>query len=511
MNQTSNKNQRIAKNTILLYFRMLFLMVVSLFTSRVILNTLGVEDFGIYNVVGGIVAMFTIVSGSLTSAISRFITFELGKGDIDKLRTIFSTSVNIQLGLSFIIVLIGEIGGIWFLNSQMNIPPERMEAANYILQCSLGIFVLNLLSVPYNSAIIAHEKMGAYAYISILDISLKLAVAYAIMLSPYDRLSSYGVLLLLEALIIRFIYGIYSKRNFEECSYRLVRDKAVLKEMVSFAGWNFLGVTAGTLNTQGVNILMNLYFGVAVNAARGIAVQASAAITQFVQSFTTAVNPQITKSYAAGDMAYMHSLVCRSSKFSAFLFLLMAIPLTIETPMIFELWLKNPPEYAVLFFRLGLLGILMDNVLSNSLMTAIFASGDIKKYQVYVTFWGGLVFPITWVAYKLGATPESTYIIYFIIYCIVLYVRLRVVQQKINLPMIQYLKIVLARFIPVAILSILISLVVPFIMPPSILRILVTTLISCIAIGLVVYLIGLTTEERRMVIEKVRKIVIDKR
>lgn len=193
---SSNNNKRIAKNTLLLYVRMLFLMVVSLFTSRVILNTLGVEDFGIYNVVGGIVAMFTIISGSLTSAISRFLTFELGKGDKEKLKTIFSTSVNIQLGLSAIIILIGEFVGIWFLNNQMNIPAERMMAANYILQCSLGIFVLNLLSVPYNASIIAHEKMGAYAYISILDIILKLAVAYAIMLSPFDRLISYGVLLL---------------------------------------------------------------------------------------------------------------------------------------------------------------------------------------------------------------------------------------------------------------------------------------------------------------------------
>lgn len=510
-NKTSENNKRIAKNTLLLYFRMLFLMVVSLFTSRVILNTLGVEDFGIYNVVGGIVAMFTIVSGSLTSAISRFITFELGRGNKEKLRTIFSTSVNIQLGLSFLIVLIGEIAGVWFLNTQMVIPPDRVEAANYILQCSLGIFVLNLLSVPYNSAIIAHEKMGAYAYISILDITLKLVVAYAIMLSPYDRLASYGILLLLEALVIRVIYGIYSKSNFEECSYHFVRERKVLKEMVSFAGWNFLGVTAGTLNTQGVNILMNLYFGVAVNAARGIAVQASAAISQFVQSFTTAVNPQITKSYAAGDMEYMQSLVCQSSKFSAFLFLLMAVPLTVETPMIFDIWLKNPPAYAVLFFRLGLLGILMDSVLSNSLMTAIFASGDIKKYQVYVTIWGGMVFPLTWIAYKLGATPEYTYILYFLMYCIVLYVRLHVVQQKVQLSVRKYVMTVLVRFVPVAFLSFLLPVAITFIMAPSFLRIIITTIISLIMTVFIVYMIGLTTDERQMIISKLKVSKIGKR
>ena len=504
--ESANNNKRIAKNTLLLYVRMLFSMVVSLFTSRVILNTLGVEDFGIYNVVGGIVAMFTIISGSLTSAISRFLTFELGKGDKEKLKTIFSTSVNIQLGLSAIIILIGEIVGIWFLNNQMNIPAERMMAANYILQCSLGIFVLNLLSVPYNASIVAHEKMGAYAYISILDIVLKLAVAYAIMLSPFDRLISYGVLLLAESIFIRLIYGLYSKRNFEECTYHLIYDKAVLRKMVSFAGWNFLGVTAGTLNTQGVNILMNVYFGVTVNAARGIAVQAGAAISQFVQSFTTAVNPQITKSYAARDMTYMHTLVCQSSKFSAYLFLLMAIPLSVETPEIFEMWLKNPPEYAVLFFRLSLLGTLMDSVLSNSLMTAIFATGDIKKYQVYVTICGGMVFPLTWLAYLMGASPDSTYIIYFIIYCVVLYVRLYVIQQKVHLQIKEYARRVLVKFIPVAVLSYLVPISIAYLMPASFGRILITTIVSVVITCAIIYSIGLTIGERNMVMSKVKKI-----
>lgn len=504
MSQSSNNNKRIAKNTLLLYFRMLFLMVVSLFTSRVILNTLGVDDYGIYNVVGGIVAMFTIVSGSLTSAISRFITFELGKGDTEKLKTIFSTSVNIQLGLSVIVVLIGEIGGFWFLNTQMSIPPGRMEAANWVLQCSLGIFVLNLLSVPYNSAIIAHEKMGAYAYISIIDIALKLVVAYAIIFSPYDRLASYGILLLLEALLVRFIYGIYSKRHFEECSYHLVYDKTVVRDMVSFAGWNFLGVTAGTLNTQGVNILMNLYFGVAVNAARGIAVQASAAISQFVQSFTTAVNPQITKSYAAGEMSYMHSLVCRSAKFSAFLFLLMAVPLIVETPKMFEIWLKNPPEYAVLFFRLGLLGTFADVVLGNCLMTAIFASGDIKKYQVLVTVWGGMVFPLTWITYKFGATPESTYVVYFIMYCFVLYVRLRVVHQKIKLSIREYVTLVLVRVIPVSLLSFVFPVIITFLMQAGFLRLVVTSFVGIVMTSLSVYYVGLTSGEKVMITDKVR-------
>ena len=504
MTNISSNNKRIVQNTLLLYIRMLFLLVISLFTSRVVLNTLGVEDYGIYNVVGGIVAMFTIISGSLTSAISRFITFELGKGNTHRLRDIFSTSINIQLGLSTIVVLLGEIVGLWFLNSEMNIPVTRLNAANCILQCSLGIFVLNLLSVPYNSAIIAHEKMGAYAYISILDIILKLIVAYAIMFSPIDKLSFYGILLLGESLFIRLVYGIYSKRQIEECTYHIVRDKSIFKEMVSFAGWNFLGVTAGTLNTQGVNILMNLFFGVTVNASRGIATQANAAISQFVQSFTTAINPQITKSYAIGDMKYLHSLICSSSKFSAYLFLLIVLPLTLESPIIFEIWLKDVPDNAIIFFRLGLLGVLMDNVLANSLMTAVFATGDIKKYQIFVTICGGLVFPLTWLVYKLGASPESSYIIYFIIYSIVLYVRLAIVQQKVGLTIRQYVISVLARLIPVTAISFGIPFFMTLFIPQSFIRLIFITVVSIIVTVLVVFSIGLSIEERRLIISKIK-------
>ena len=506
IDSSHNNNKRIAKNTLLLYFRMLLTMVVSLYTSRVVLGALGVEDYGIYNVVGGVVAMFSMLSGSLSAAISRFITFELGSGNKDKLKRVFSSSVTIQMGLSAIILVLAETVGLWFLNNNMVIPESRMYAANWVYQLSLLTFVINLISIPYNAAIIAHERMSAFAYISIFEAVSKLIVAYCIIISPIDRLILYAIMLATIAIIIRLIYGIYCKKKFEECTYHLIYDKAVLRKMVSFAGWNFLGVTAGTLNTQGVNILMNVYFGVAVNAARGIAVQAGAAISQFVQSFTTAVNPQITKSYAAGDLTYMHTLVCQSSKFSAYLFLLMAIPLSVETPAIFEIWLKNPPEYAVLFFRLSLLGTLMDTVLSNSLMTAIFATGDIKKYQIYVTICGGMVFPLTWLVYLMGASPDSTYIIYFIVYCVVLYVRLYVIQQKVHLQIKEYARRVLVKFIPVAGLSFLVPISIAYLMSASFVRILITTIVSVVITCAIIYSIGLTIGERNMVMSKVKKI-----
>ena len=318
-NQTSDNNKRIAKNTLLLYLRMFLTMAVSLYTSRIILNTLGVEDYGINNVVGGIVTMFTVISGSLSASISRFITFELGKDNIQRLKKVFSTGVNIQIGMSVLIVLLAECVGVWFLNTKMNIPPERLGAANWVFQCSILTFVLNLLSVPYNAAIIAHEKMSAFAYISILEVSLKLIIVYMLIISPFDRLKTYAVLFLCVGAIIRFIYGYYCKRHFEECSYYFVYDKPLLKEMTSFAGWNFFGTSAWMLNTQGLNILINMYFGVAFNAARGVATQVDSALKQFINNFTTAVNPQITKSYAQGDLEYVYTLVCSSAKYSAFL------------------------------------------------------------------------------------------------------------------------------------------------------------------------------------------------
>lgn len=257
--QSSDNNKRIAKNTLLLYFRMLFMMVVSLYTSRVILNALGVEDFGIYNVVGGLVSMFSVISGSLSAAISRFITYELGKGDQSNLNKIFSASVTIQLLLSLIIVVLIESVGVWFLNTKMTIPADRMTAANWVLQFSIVTFVINLISVPYNAAIIAHEKMSAFAYISILEAVGKLTIAFLIMWSPIDELICYAILMCAVAVIVRLTYGHYCKKHFAECTYHFHWDKEILKRMFGFAGWNFIGSIAGILRGQGINVLLNLF------------------------------------------------------------------------------------------------------------------------------------------------------------------------------------------------------------------------------------------------------------
>lgn len=506
-NQTSDNNKRIAKNTLLLYVRMLFTMAVSLFTSRVILNTLGVEDYGINNVVGGIVTMFSVLSGSLSSSISRFITFELGKGNIERLKTIFSTGVNIQLGMSVLIIIIAEAVGIWFLNAKMNIPADRMVAANWVFQCAILTFVLNLLSVPYNAAIIAHEKMSAFAYISVVEVTLKLIIVYMLTISPFDRLKTYAVLLLWVGAVIRFIYGYYCKRHFEECTYHFVFDKPVLKEMTGFAGWNFLGNGAYMLNTQGVNILMNLYFGVAVNAARGIATQVDAALKQFVNNFTTAVNPQITKSYAQGDLDYMHKLVCRSAKFSAFLMMFFAVPIILETNTILTIWLKTVPDYAVIFLQWIIISSFMDTVLANSLVTSMFATGKIKRYQIIVTTVGCLVFPLSWIAFKLGFEPQVGYILYFFIYTILLFVRLYLLKDMVKLPVMMYIREVLYKLAPVIVVGFAIPGILILTMDASWLRLILVCLLSVLVTAASEYFIGLSNKEKDFVAEKIKLVI----
>ena len=501
-NQTSDNNKRIAKNTLLLYLRLILTMGVGLFTSRVVLNTLGVEDYGVYNVVGGVVAMFTLFTGSLSAAISRFLTYELGKGNVHKLNVVFSTSVTIQLVLAIMVCLLAEIGGVWFLNTHMNIPADRMNAANWVLQFSILTFAINLLSVPYNAAIIAHEKMSAFAYISILEVILKLVVAYTLYVSPIDKLKTYALLLAVVALIIRFVYSIYCSRNFKECHYKFVFDKSLLKQMTGFAGWNLLGSGSYLFNTQGVNIVTNLYFGVAVNAARGVASQAEGIIRQFVTNFTTAINPQITKSYAAGDMNYMYSLVCRGAKYSYFLMFFFAVPFMYETETIMRLWLKNYPPEAPLFLRLSMIGTLFD-ILGNATANAAWATGNVKRYYIIIGGVGCLVFPLSWMAFYLGMDAYASYIVFAVIYLILVFLKLYIIKGLINFPVAEFCKSVFGRIIPVTVLSFILPALVYFNMEESLLRTILVIAVSCISTMFLVYSIGMTESERKKVIQMI--------
>lgn len=489
------KNKRIAKNTIFLYIRLAFSMLVALYTSRVILNALGEDDYGIYGVVGGIVVFFNIIQGSLNAAISRFITFELGKGNSDRLSRVFSTSVNIQVLMSVVFLVFAEVIGVWFLEYKMNIPEGRMYAAHWVLQSSILSFVVGLLSVPYNATIIAHEHMGAFAYLSILSTFLNLGVALIINYVSFDKLIFYAFCIVGINVLMRIIYGIYCKIHFQEATWHFVKDKALVKEMAGFAGWNFLGASSGVLLSQGVNILMNIFFGVAVNAARSIASQIDNAIYLLVNNFTMALNPQITKSYASEDLSYMHSLVCKGAKYSFFIMLIPSLPILLETPQILELWLKQVPDYTVVFTRLTIL-ISLNAVLSQTLITSMLATGDIKKYQIIV---GGLnlsVFPLAYVAFKLGLPPYSSYVIQFVVYGIELVARVILLKGMIKLPIRKYINEVLLRVLFVAFCAALLPVIITNSMQENLLRLFVVTGVCVLCTFSSIYLLGLSKEER---------------
>lgn len=509
MNDSVANNKRIAKNTLFLYFRTILIMLVTLYTSRVVLNTLGVEDYGVYSAVGGVVSMFAVISGAMSNAICRYITYGIGKGDKDKLKEVFCTSVNIQFIIAIIIFVLCEVVGLWFLNTKMNIPSDRVIAANWVLHCSLLTFVVNLISVPYNACIIAHEHMNAYVYISIFDAILKLSVAYLLIISPIDKLIAYSMLLFIAVLVVRLLYGFYCGKHFDECKYKPIYNKRLFKEMIGFAGWNFFGNSTSILNSQGINLLINVFFGVVANSARGIASQVDAAVNQFVVTFSTAVNPQITKSYAQGDSERVNYLICKGAKFSFFLLLLFALPLIFEVDTILQLWLKNVPDGASIFIRLALVGAMV-TVLGNSGYTACIATGRIKKYSIIITLIGSLNFVLTWIVYKLGASVEMTYIIYIGVYVCVQVARLFLMKEMLQFPILMYVKEVIGRIILPVITSVLIPFTLQKVLEPSVGRTMLVCFSSVIWTGLCISIFGLTKGERIKVFGKLKSVIAKK-
>lgn len=498
------KSRRIAKNTLMLYLRMFVLMLVGLYTSRVVLEALGENDFGIYNVVGGVVAMFTIISGALNSAVSRFITFEMGKGESAQLNKVYSTAVTIQLILAAVVIILAEPTGLWFIENEMTINPSRIPAAKWVLHFSLLSFVINLMSVPQMASITAHEKMTAYAYIGILDGFLRLGTAFLISRSPIDRLVFYAALMACVVLIVRISYGIYCRTHFEECRYRPVFDKPLIKEMFSFAGWNFIGVTSGVLREHGGNILVNIFSGPAVNAARGVAVQLNGAVQGFVTNFMTAVNPQITKSYAAGDEAYLFPLLRRSSRMSFYLLYMIALPVLFNTEYLLGLWLKEVPDHTMLFVQLFLVFALSES-LSTPLITVMLATGRIRNYQLAV---GGLQLlnvPVSYMCLKLGAIPEVTVIVAIAISQICFFVRLLMLKRMIRLDAVRYFREVYLNVLAVTVVSLVLPLLLHEVMPDTFAGFCMSVTICFVSAVLAILFIGCRKDERREIREFVRR------
>ena len=482
-----------------MYIRMFVMMLIGLYTSRVILNTLGVEDYGVYNVVGGVVAMFSIISSSLSGSVSRFLTFEIGREDMRRLKEIFSTSIIVQTAMAVGIVVVMEFVGVWFLNHKMNIPPGRMVSANFVLQCSIVSFALGLINTPFSALIVAHERFGIFAYLTLSDSILKLLVVYLLYISPFDKLKTYATLLLAVTVLVQIVYFIYCRRQFEECRFSWIYKKTMVKEMGGFAGWTFLGNGSYILMTQGVNILMNLFFGVVINAARGVATIVENILTQFVNNFVTAINPQITKTYASGDKEYLVSLINVGSKFSYLLLFAIAFPVFLEAENLLKLWLVTVPPFTVLFLRLTIISILV-TVLSNTMVTALLATGQIKSYQITIGAVSMMVLPVSYLLYKIGFPAYVSYVVQIIVMLYQLSVRLHFLKKYLEFNIKKYLSVVVLRLLLMTVVSIM---AVPFMSLLFTQNGLLAVLIKCILAVFVSlfasYSLALTKGERNYV------------
>ena len=502
----SDNSRRIAKNTVLLYIRMFLMLLVGLYTSRVILNALGQDDYGIYGAVGGVVALFSILTGAIAGAISRFFAFELGKPEGERrLQAVFSTAMTVQLGMALVVLVLAEIAGVWFLNARMNIPPDRLPAANWVLQCAIGAFVLNMWNVPYNAAIIAHERMQAFAYISIVEALMALGVALYVRFTPGDKLKVYALLMLVLAFLIRLLYGVYARRCFPECRLAVRQtNRSLMREMAAFSGWTFLGNGLYVLNTQGVNILMNLFFGVRVNAARDVAVKFEGAVNKFITNFMTALTPQITKTWAAGSLPYMHQLICKGAKYSFFLVWFFALPVFLEAPKLLELWLVNVPEHAVTFVRLSMVSLLIMS-LGDPFLRAVNATGKIARYQLVVSLTAVAVFPLTWLAYRSGLAPAASYVIYASINVVMLLERILIACRQVEMPLKQVSKEVLAPVILVAATSLILPEYLYSIQEPSLWRLVEVLAASVAVTAAAIWGVGTTPGERNAILSFIKR------
>lgn len=406
--EISQNSRRVAKNTLLLYVRMLLLMAIGLYTSRVILKALGVEDFGTYTAVYEMVMVFTIVSNSISNAISRFMAYEIGRGSLERQRKVFSSALVIQTGLALVIVLLAASLGAWYLYHGLVIPAGRQDAALWVMICTTGLLTVQLYSIPFNATIIANEDMKAFAWISVLEAALKLCVAFAISRTAADRLVVYAVLMLAVGLAIRSTYALYCRRHCPQSTGGLQYDKGIIREMLGFSGWSFLGNGVSVMSTKGVSMLANGFFGVGVNAARGIAVQVENIVRQFVSNFLTALNPQITKSWAVGDREYCYELVGKGCKFSMTAILFFAVPFAFEAEAALDLWLADTPQWAAGFTRIALF-CLMADMGANSVFQLVMATGRVSGYYLITSSITASGFILSWILFAAGYGPAASY------------------------------------------------------------------------------------------------------
>lgn len=506
MSDNTKNNSRIAKNTAFLYIRMLFALVVSLYTSRVVLNTLGVEDFGIYNVVAGFVSMFAFLNSSLIACIQRFYNYENGKNGSEGFNKVYNISLIVQLVLAVIVLILVESFGVWYLNNKLVIPIDRLPAAHVLFQCSVLSLVLVILNIPYSAAVVAKERMDFYAFVGVFEVVAKLLFVLALPYVPLDKLITYSFLQVLLSLMSFGCYFIYSKRKFVEIHFNWEFDKKTFKDMMSFSGWNVLGASAMVARNQGLNVILNLFCGPVVNAARGVAYQVSSALMSFMQSITSAARPQIVESYAKGQTTRSFSLMYTISKLCFVMLFLMAYPISLRIDYILHLWLGNSvPEHTGIFSILVLAAALIDS-LNTPVTMLTMAKGKIGLYCFVSSILGLLVLPLSYYGMKLTDNPNSVFISGIIISLSVQVACVIIMCRLFGESVWHYLKRIVLPLFAVLVVSIPIPYVINPYINDSFGGLLVIIGITTIIICFSTFLLGCTRSERELVISLFKKI-----
>jgi O-antigen/teichoic acid export membrane protein len=496
--------KRIAKNTLMLYFRQILIMLVNLYTVRVVLNTLGAEDYGIYNVVAGVVTMFGFLSNSMATASQRYFSFELGRGgDYKQLRKIFSLIFTVYVLIGILILLLAETIGIWFVNNKLVIPDDRIEAARLIYQFAILSFLLTMITTPYMASVIAHENMNVYAYASIIETILKLLIVYILQIIKIDTLKLYGILIFMVTFINTGIYRLYCTRKYKECRLGIYWDYALFKELTVYMGWNLFGTISAVVKNQGINILLNMYFGPIVNAAQTIAGQINSTALNFARNFSTAMRPQIIKTYASGNSIHTWALVLSATKATFFLLFFLILPLQLELSFILKLWLQQIPEYVLIFVRIMLMNALIDSI-GHPLFAVSQATGRIKLFQLIV---GGIEIvnlPMALIVLIIGFPAASVQIVVLTLSGFAIFARIFIVSKQLQFSIWQYFKNAILPIVSVLITGSAIPIFFRCIYPTGLIRLLLTVIISVISLTASIYVFGLSQNERSFVIEKIK-------
>ncbi|GHV72411.1 hypothetical protein AGMMS49928_29250 [Spirochaetia bacterium] len=492
----SSNTQRIARNTLMLYFRQILIMLVSLYTVRVVLNTLGAEDYGIYNVVAGVVTMFGFLSGSMASASQRYFSFEIGRGDFEQLKKIFSLNLTIFMVIALSVLVLSETIGLWFVNNKMVIPPERMDAARWVYQFSILSFLFTVLTTPYMAAIIAHEDMNIYAYVSIVEVILKLGIVFILRFIPTDKLQLYGFLLCIVTIINTAVYRTICTRKYQECKFGFYWNKDLFREITGYIGWSLFGSLTTVVRNQAVTILLNQIFNPVVIAARSIASQVNSAVSSFSNSFSTALQPQIIKSYSAGQKTEMIRLVSRGSKSTYFLMYLFVLPLVIEMPAVLSIWLKRAPDYAVIFTRLALIDVLVNSI-SFPLMTAARATGKVKLYESVLGSIQIASFFIAWFVLILGAPAYSVMVVTIGISVVMFIIRLVITRYLVGFSIRQFIFEAIFPAFMVTVVSAGLPILLYMVLKENIVRLCIILAVSVFSVCGCMYTLGLNKAERK--------------